>query len=115
MTPSGSRFMQELARRRCYYHSGREAAARCPECGEYFCRECVTEHEDRVLCTRCLQQMLTAAPASHRAWGGLLRLLGCVVSVTFLWLVFYGIGQMLLALPGTFHDGFVGQQQEERP
>ena len=36
--------MSNLIHQRCSNHPGREAAVRCPECGRFFCRECVTEH-----------------------------------------------------------------------
>ncbi len=107
--------MQELASRRCRHHFNRAAVARCPGCSEYFCRECVTEHEDRVLCVNCLQRLHHAESSTRHSWRWLVRLLGCAVSVTFLWLVWYGVGQMLLALPDTFHDGLLGQKQEMRP
>ena len=47
--------MTALAHQRCFNHALREAAARCPGCGNFFCRECVTEHDDRVLCAACLE------------------------------------------------------------
>ena len=43
-----------LSQQRCFNHTSREAVARCPECGRFFCRECITEHDDRVLCAVCL-------------------------------------------------------------
>ena len=42
--------MEDLVHQRCFNHMLREAVACCPECRRYFCRECVTEHEDKVLC-----------------------------------------------------------------
>ncbi|MCI0613826.1 rhomboid family protein, partial [bacterium] len=39
-----------ISKQRCFFHSQREAVVRCPECGRYYCRECVTEHLDRLLC-----------------------------------------------------------------
>ena len=46
--------MDDLLHQRCFNHMLREAVACCPECRRYFCRECVTEHEDKVLCAACL-------------------------------------------------------------
>jgi hypothetical protein len=42
--------MQDITQQRCLNHMLREAVARCPECSRFFCRECITEHEDKVLC-----------------------------------------------------------------
>jgi hypothetical protein len=50
--------MQDLTHQRCYHHQFREAVARCPECGRFFCRECITEHADKVLCASCLGKTL---------------------------------------------------------
>jgi len=43
-----------LARRRCWSHATREAVSRCPSCKKFYCRECVTEHDGRLLCVTCL-------------------------------------------------------------
>src|SRR5438132_254763 len=52
--------MEILARQRCLNHLNREAVARCPECKRFFCRECVTEHEDRLICAACLKKLAKA-------------------------------------------------------
>ena len=46
-----------LTFQRCFNHAAREAVARCPACGHYFCRECITEHDDRVICAACLRKL----------------------------------------------------------
>lgn len=93
-----------LGAQRCSNHAGREAAARCPECGRFFCRECVTEHEGRVLCSGCLAKTQGAGTAG-RGRGILGKTAALVVSVTALWLLFYVLGRGLLLLPSSFHEG----------
>jgi len=97
--------MPALASQRCLHHAGREAIARCLECGEFFCRECITEHEERVICASCLKKVAhaTAEPVRRRLnlWP-VLQGTGGLVLTCF---VFYTIGRMLLALPDSFHDG----------
>lgn len=100
---------EDLARQRCFNHARREAVARCPECGRYFCRECVTEHEDRVLCASCLTRLTRDAGRARRSWRRLTRLFQCVAGVLILWLCFYVLGRGLLALPSSFHEGAVWQ------
>ena len=94
-----------LSLQRCLHHAEREAVARCPECRRFFCRECIVEHEDRVICAGCLAR-LTATPVSG-ARGSRLRavlpLSGVVAGVFVAWLSFYFIGRMLLAIPSDFH------------
>jgi hypothetical protein len=46
-----------LRHARCLFHPLREAAARCPHCGGTFCRECVTDEDDRLACPPCLRRM----------------------------------------------------------
>ena len=46
-----------LTHQRCFHHSHREAVARCPECRQFYCRECVTEHDYRVICATCLKKI----------------------------------------------------------
>ena len=61
-TPSGKPAAAGLRHARCLFHPLREAAARCPHCGGTFCRECVTDEDDKLACPPCLRQM-TRPPA----------------------------------------------------
>jgi len=96
--------MPELASQRCLNHSTREAVARCPECGRYFCRECITEHDDRVICAACLKKLALkdAAPARRRLnlWPAAQGAAGLLIA----WFVFYTIGRLFLATPDKYHD-----------
>ncbi len=47
-----------LKRQKCYHHAEREAVAMCLECKRHFCRECITKHEERFLCTTCLTKII---------------------------------------------------------
>lgn len=99
--------MPQLVHQRCFTHAHREAAARCPECKRFFCRECITEHEDRVLCAACLEQLAGAKEKRRRIWrfwgrGGL-----CLVGVFTVWLAFYFCARALLLIPDSFHEGTI--------
>ena len=97
--------MPTLALQRCLHHGNREAIARCPECGSFFCRECITEHDERVICAACLAKLTRPAEvkaarfrlAAVRPWATALS--GLIV----VWLCFYLIGRMLVAIPSDFH------------
>ncbi|MGA2596933.1 MAG: rhomboid family protein [Bryobacteraceae bacterium] len=94
-----------LAQQRCFIHEFREAVARCPVCRNSFCRECVTEHQGRVVCTACLKQLHSTKGASQRK---LLRLVSGVLPIAGLllaWLVFYSAGRILTLIPADVHDG----------
>lgn len=92
---------------RCANHWKREAAARCPGCHQYFCRECVTEHEDRVYCTVCLEKILRPAGKKKRGFDSLMRVVPLLLSFMILWLFFFNLGQALLMLPDSFHEGTI--------
>ncbi len=95
--------MESLVHQRCFNHATREAVARCPECKRFFCRECVTEHEERVLCSGCLARLALRVPARGISLAILLRLAQCGVGVLVAWFFFLLIGQSLLKLPDSFH------------
>lgn len=99
--------MNALALQKCLNHPAREAAARCPSCAQSYCRECVVEHDGRLLCAACLRK--TAKKGIFRAGWGRRALAGAQLfaAVLFLWLSFFTLGRMLLAVPASFHEGDV--------
>ena len=92
-----------LTGQRCLNHAFREAVALCPNCGRFFCRECITEHDDRVICAGCLKKQLS--PGETRTRVGLsVQLAQCLLGLLFAWFFFYSIGRGLLSIPATFHE-----------
>ncbi|MCP4746703.1 MAG: rhomboid family protein [Desulfobacteraceae bacterium] len=95
----------------CYNHRSRQAVARCPECGNFYCRECVTEHDERMLCSNCLAKISPKRSAGSGNWlaYAVVFLQGCsgwlVLSYTF-----YLIARALLAIPDDFHEGTIWRQ-----
>jgi hypothetical protein len=83
--------------------------ARCPECKRYFCRECVTEHEDRVLCSGCLGKLRDASGSRPARFSEVIRLFHFLAGLMALWVFFYYMGQILLSLPSSFHEGTLWQ------
>lgn len=102
MTPS-------LTQQRCFNHGEREAAARCPECASYFCRECITEHDDRVVCTTCLTKLARKPLLQRRGFAGLFRVGQCLLGVVVAWFFFYVVAEGLVSLPASFHEGTLWQ------
>ena len=97
-----------LRRKRCFNHARREAAGRCPECRRYHCRECLTEHEGRVVCASCLAKLSSpsgAEPRSRRLFSASVLVTLWLASLAILWIFFYGMGRGLTALPDSFHEG----------
>jgi hypothetical protein len=108
MNTASKRKNHLLSQQRCYHHRNREAVVRCPECGHYFCRECVTEHGQRMLCSTCLAKSKQKRSAGGRTWFRKMGLLiqGCL-GFLLIWYAFYLIGLILLAIPDTFHEGTI--------
>ena len=102
--------MSTLVHQRCFTHAQREAVARCPACQRYFCRECITEHADRVLCASCLKKLAAAPAAARSRLPALVHLAQCVLGVFVAWMFFYFAGRALLLMPSAFHEGTVWQQ-----
>ncbi|MEW6159848.1 MAG: rhomboid family protein [Verrucomicrobiota bacterium] len=102
--------MQTLAEQRCFNHSYREAVARCPSCTRFFCRECITEHDDRLLCAVCLRKTAGERSALRVRWVWLVRFSQTLAGLVVIWLVFYAVGQALLALPSEFHNGSIWKE-----
>jgi hypothetical protein len=87
-----------LIHQRCWNHELREAVCRCPSCGRHFCRECVTEHESRLLCAACLQAIALAAPARRYGSRALLTPVAVLGGLLLSFLIFYTGGQVLLEI-----------------
>lgn len=101
--------MENLTQQRCFNHANREAVARCPECRKFYCRECVTEHDDRVICAACLKKLVHVPLLQRRAFTSAARLGQCALAFMLAWFFFYLVGESLLALPASFHEGTLWQ------
>lgn len=97
--------MPELFLQRCSNHAGREAVARCPECGRFFCRECIAEHEERVLCAACLKKLGSARRKRRSVLVNGARFAQAVFGFMIAWFFFFLIGEKLVQLPDSFHAG----------
>ncbi len=104
-----------LHTRRCARHPTREAAARCPSCREFFCRECVVEHEGRLLCASCLAKSAVAGGRRREQLAALRRVVEATAGVIVLWLAFYAVGALLLKVPSAVHDGTIWKKMEGAP
>src|SRR5437762_4752557 len=101
--------MPNLADQRCFNHGLREAVARCPQCTHFFCRECITEHDDRVICAACLRKLAGVPLLKRRGFVGILRFSQVLFGLVAAWFFFYLVGEALLSLPDSFHEGVLWQ------
>lgn len=103
--------MPALLHQRCFNHSLREAAARCLECGRFFCRECVTEHDDRVICATCLRKLAKPPFTQRTGFLAASRTAQVLAGVFTVWLFFYLLGTLLVSLPSSFHEGTLWKEK----
>ena len=90
--------MTEAFEQRCWNHEGREASCRCPECRRSFCRECVAEHEARLLCASCLARVAQTAARQRSSVRGFAISLLFLGGLLIAWIVLFGAGESVLIL-----------------
>lgn len=83
---------------RCWTHEAREAVCRCPGCGHSFCRECVTEHESRLLCAACLASQARSSAGAHVQARPPVRVVLTLAGVILAWAIFFAAAESLLTL-----------------
>ena len=97
--------MTRLLHQTCFNHATREAVARCPGCSRFYCRECVTEHDGRVMCAACLKKLAHTPLLRRPVIARLFQLTQCLACGVLLWFFFYFIGETLASMPSKFHEG----------
>ncbi len=96
-------YSTNIADSKCYNHASREAVARCPQCSHFFCRECITEHDDVIMCAVCLEKSSKSTKQRNPFLKHLIRVLLCGISFFVLWIIFYYFGQQINSIPDGFH------------
>ena len=93
--------MSALLDQRCWHHADREAVVRCPECRRYYCRECVIEHDGRMICASCIEGRSAAvADGSKTVLWAVFGAGGFLLA----WMVFYYLGMALDRIPSEFFE-----------
>ena len=83
---------------RCWNHDAREAVCRCPACRRSFCRECVTEHENRLMCASCLLNVVRSAAPPARRLRWLVSMGTIAAGVILAWAIFFGAAESLITI-----------------
>ncbi|MGA1996613.1 MAG: rhomboid family protein [Bryobacteraceae bacterium] len=81
---------------RCWNHESREAVCRCPQCGRSYCRECVSEHESRLLCAECLKSPMQAAAPRRRSWRRLAPAAMALAGIVTAWAVYFAGAEVVM-------------------
>jgi hypothetical protein len=109
-TPSGLLLRAGLRHARCLFHPLREAAARCPHCGGTFCRECVTDEDDKLACPPCLRRMAWPAAPKPSAARLFRQMLGGVTAFACMLAIFFVLLRWRVNTP-ELHLNFGGAKQ----
>ncbi len=88
---------------KCSNHIEREAVARCPRCKKDYCRECVTEYKEEMLCINCLSLIPDKKKSKSSFLGSLFLLFLFAISFLITTSIFYLIGEMFSGAD-TFHN-----------
>jgi hypothetical protein len=104
-----------LSQQRCLNHDLREAVARCPECTQFFCRECITEHDDRILCAGCLRRSAERKTARGISRAPLWRVGQVALGLVLAWLFFFICGQLLISIPSPSHEKALWPHEIDSP
>lgn len=93
----------------CSLHPMRPASARCPSCSVFYCSECITEHEGRLTCAKCLsaESAHTESKGSISRFFQLMPVLHLLLAVAAAWVIFYLLAQTILEIPHDFHNGTI--------
>ena len=94
----------------CVIHPDRMAVARCPECQQFYCSECITEHEGRLTCASCLaarENKVSPPRRGAKVMPVVAVVVQLVVAVAVCWLIFFLLGETLGDIPDDFHDGTI--------
>jgi hypothetical protein len=83
---------------RCWNHEGREAACRCPQCGRSYCRECVTEHQSRLLCAACLKSLAERPMPRRRPLRRLAPAALALAGILTAWAVYFAGAEVVMTL-----------------
>jgi hypothetical protein len=94
-----------LTRQRCFHHPEREAAARCTKCSRYFCRECVVEYDNRLVCAVCLERLGKSTRQERPRSSGIFA---ASAGFFLTWAIFYVLGWILATLPSFGDPGIWG-------
>ena len=97
--------MESSLHQTCLNHPDREAAAQCPSCKRPYCRECITEHDYKMICANCLSELSAEQGAKSRGFSlPIMPVFQITAAFLILWTVYYQLGDLLIDLSDSFRS-----------
>ncbi len=96
----------------CLHHAGRPAVARCPSCSQSYCRECVVEHDYKLICASCLARVAEAVTRPGKKPGRfpIAAVIQFALALFAGWLIVQLVADIIMSLPSDIHDGLIWEQ-----
>ncbi len=92
----------------CTIHADRRSTARCPSCRQFYCAECITEHNGRMTCANCLSSAVKSiSKVPKRSPFPAAAIIQLIAAIVVAWVLFYFFAQTLTDIPDEFHDGTI--------
>lgn len=106
--------MKNLNATKCFFHGTREAEARCPTCGHFYCRECVTFFDGKLVCSSCIAKSNPETkPVQKSSFRKIVSFLPLSFYFFLLWVVFYLVGYRLMQVWADTHNQNVWEEADE--
>ncbi|MCD4819929.1 MAG: rhomboid family protein [Candidatus Cloacimonetes bacterium] len=90
--------MSKLSQVRCHNHIDREAVSLCKHCHNYFCRECISDYDDKMLCKSCIDKLISNNNLKRKKKLNFKQYLAVIFSSLLLWFIFYSSGNILISI-----------------
>ena len=104
--------MTQFAQQRCFVHPSREAVSLCLECRRAFCRECVVDHDGRLICAACLARLQAPTPRGSRMGRKLASTAATGFALLLCWILFYMAGRLLMLAEPAHHTFDEGTEEQ---
>ncbi len=106
--------MTQFIHQRCFVHPSREAVSLCLECRRAFCRECVVDHDGRLICAACLARLNDPAVRRRGVLRRLFSAVGVAFAILLCWILFYMFGRVLMLAEPAHHSFDDNEQEQQR-
>ena len=104
--------MTQFTHQRCFVHATREAVSLCLECRRAYCRECVVDHEGRLMCAACIARLNAPSAEKRHKLRRLVPVTAAALALLLCWILFYMVGRLLMFSEPARHS-FDASTQEQ--